>query len=225
MAKEVALLGSVHFISQTRAALVLLAGLVALLGSAPMPGPGSRRVLQEPETRAELEEWVALLAAVGVRTDADALGEAVYRVGQAARDGRAATLGQLDPVIRLTGTRQGWGLFAYPRDEPFRLVIEHRTAEGDFTVVYRSLDHHRRWLGGWLHLRRIRAMYAPGRRVAPTYDAFVAEVARRSFVAAPDVVEVRVGFEQIRVRPPPGPIRSDGRARFRRTRARSTAGP
>jgi hypothetical protein len=220
MAAEVVVEALRRLVPHARAAAVLLAGAVALLGSVPMPGPSSRGTLTHPDTRQELADWVGLLANVGLRTDIDALGEQVFAVGQAARTARRWTVGWFDPVIRLTGTNQGWGLFAYPRTRPFRLEIVVRRGRGPFEPVYVALDPERDWRAGWLQFRRVRALVAPARRPPSTYEPVVTAVAERLFAEDPTIAEVRVHFVQLRVAPPPGPIRVEERTRFAATRRR-----
>jgi len=212
-------------VAQTRAVLIVAAATVALIGSAPMPGPSSRDALESADARAEMRAWSELLGGLGVPVLPESLGEAAFRIGQAARATRAAVLDPLKPLIRLTGTAQGWGLFAYPKVNPHSLRIEVRRGAADWEPVYDSLDPELRWSASWLHYRRVRALYAPGRRAPRSYHPFVDAVAVRAMRADPAITEVRIRQRRWTVRPPPGPIREPGAWRLTRTRTRAALLP
>lgn len=197
-----------------RAGLILLAGLVVLFGALPMPGPASHRVRDDPKTLAEAEQWSGLLASVGARVSARQLVDGVYLLGRVARDTRGTLLTPVAPVLRFTGTRQGWGLFAYPRDRPYRLVVAQRTGLGGRRVLYRPHDSERGWHGHWIAHRRVRASLTPNRGRPRAFYSLSDALIARAFRDHPGAEQVEVRLEQIAVVPPPEASRRDLGVRY-----------
>lgn len=206
-----------------RAGLVLLAGLVVLIGALPMPGPASHRVRDDPKTLAEAETWSDLLGSVGVQVSARWLVDGVYVLGRTARDARGAVLGPVAPILRFTGTRQGWGLFAYPRDRPYRLVVAQRAGVGGQRVLYQPHDPDRAWQGRWIAHRRIRASLTPNRGRPRAFYALSDALIHRAFHDHPGAEQVEVRLEQIAVTPPPEPTRRELGVRYVRRRSRPSS--
>jgi len=158
-----------------RAALITLALVVGLADGCPVP---------EKRARERMPEGVA--SAV----------ESVDRV-------RVRFLRPFRPISDAAKLYQKWSLFRGASRDRFRLWVEARTATAaGWELLYRALDDEHDFMGDQLAYRRVRGAYNPSnRRGAPgSYSHFATWIAHQVFAARPDVVEVRVQMEQIRIR-------------------------
>jgi len=203
--------------AQLRALVIALAVAWHGLAAAPSPKSISRAQFRHPVALEELDRWVGLLGEVGVETTRPELVDHLVSTGGALVAVRSALLAPVQPVFRLTGTGQGWGLFAYPDSFPDRLIVEGRTGGEDWAPLYRALEPDHAFLAPQLTYRRVRGVYdghtdRPGR----PYDNFARWVAREAFAAQPALVEVRVRFQRTHTLPPTQPADPKTTSRLKR---------
>ncbi len=163
-----------------------------------MPHAVTARDFQNPVSQDEVEAWRDRLAAVGVDLSVDRLKELVIlwtgRIGNTHK----ALKAPFRPMMRWTGTNQGWGLFANPDTHPTRLEIRGRTAtSAPWQPVYLQLDPEADWWWDVLAYRRVRGCYdaqGPSRRSHPVYRAFGQWIAGHAMAEHPELqaVEVRL---------------------------------
>jgi hypothetical protein len=183
--------------ARVRAALITLALVVHGLYVAPVPHVVTPADFNNPVSQDEVEAWAGRLQALGISITTEALKEEVIlwtgRIGGAHR----ALKRPFAPFLRVTGTGQGWGLFANPNTHPLRLEVRGRRAGGAFESVYLQLDPEADWAWARFAYRGIRGCYdAQGRmrRSHPAYRSFASWAAREAFREHPDLeaVEVRL---------------------------------
>jgi hypothetical protein len=176
-----------------RAALLAVVVFVHGVAASPLPpSPTTAKALANPIAVEELDGWVRLLGGLGVTTNRAQLTELAVRSSVVTSELRGLVTKPFRPLMRITGTGQGWGLFTYPNTHPHRLVIEVERG-GEFQVVYRALDPEHRYLEPQLTFRRVRGVYDDNAsKVRPSYESFARWVARRAFADWPDATRVRV---------------------------------
>jgi hypothetical protein len=190
----------------------LLIALVLLVhGTKALPWPDVReRDLAYGVAQDELERWAGILGSLGIRLSAEQLAERVIAVGRASAAAQRALHGPVRPLLRITGTGQAWGLFAYPDPYAGRLVVSSRRAQGDgltgpWQERYRAPGQGDPWLVARLESRRIRGVYDDnGDRPKPGgfYDPFCDWVAVEVMAREPDVVEVEIRLDLVTNRVP-----------------------
>lgn len=176
-----------------RAALLAVVVFVHGVAASPLPpSPTTAKALSNPIAIEELDGWVRLLSGVGVTTNRAQLTELAIESSVVTSELRGAVIKPFRPLMRITGTGQGWGLFTYPNTHPHRLVIEVER-DGEFQVVYRALDPEHTYLEPQLTFRRVRGVYDDNAsKVRPSYESFARWVARHAFEDWPDATRVRV---------------------------------
>lgn len=201
----------------------LLIGLVILLHlslAAPWPDLG-KRDLEYALAREELQRWSQRLAALGVEQSPEELRRRVLAVGAASKTVQARIHGPFRPLLRITGTGQAWGLFAYPDPFAGRLVVSGRgPLVPDWTLLYRAPGQGEDWMVALLENRKIRGIYDDkGDRPRPAviYDRLCDWLAGRIFArdARLDQVEFRLDLVAIRVPGDPRPPVADQRRHVR----------
>ncbi len=178
-----------------RALLITLAIGVHGIYAAPVPHIVTKEQLKNPVSRDEVATWADRLTAIGYTIDTDTLGQRVVEVsGQIGGLHRSLKLPFI-PWMRLTGTGQGWALFANPDTHPGRLSIRIRREGGAMEDLYLQLDPEHDWWRSRLAYRRLRGCWSAGgfsKRPRSIYRRFSQWIADRIFAVAPDVVEVQV---------------------------------
>ncbi|MCK6502339.1 hypothetical protein L6R53_02895 [Myxococcota bacterium] len=190
----------------------LLIALVLLVhGTKALPWPDVReRDLSYGVAQDELERWAGVLGGVGIPLSAAQLSERVLDLGRASAAAQRALHGPFRPLLRLTGTGQAWGLFAYPDPYAGRLVVSSRQVQDDgqpgpWQERYRAPGQGDPWLVARLENRRIRGVYDDnGDRPKPGgfYDPFCDWVAVEIMAREPAVVEVEVRLDLVTNRVP-----------------------
>lgn len=182
-------------LARSRALLIALALAIHGLAAAPLPHAVTRQDLRDPVAREELARWAARLG-----TSPEDLSERlVAATGQIAR-ARRALLAPVQPLLRLTGTGQGWALFANPDIYPSRLEIRIRRAgKPNFEPLYLRLDPERDWADDLLSYRRVRGIYdagGNGNRPRAPYRRFADWIGHRVLSADPTVEEVEIRMQR-----------------------------
>jgi hypothetical protein len=120
---------------------------------------------------------------------------------------------------------QRWNLFSGAKTDRSWLLIEGRAPAGEWQALYRPHDARHALFADELEYRRLRGAWNP-RGGLPTggYDAFVSFVARRTFAVLPDISEVRVRLEAIRIRPRGSGFETTGEFSLERVRSRRDVG-
>ncbi|RME26443.1 MAG: hypothetical protein D6798_06710 [Deltaproteobacteria bacterium] len=210
----------------------LIAGVLWVHGTLAAPWPdldgGDLRYDLADE---ELQRWAATLSAVGIDTTPRRLADRLVAVGRWSRRTQRALHRPFRPLLRLTGTGQAWGLFAFPDPHPGRLTVRARPAKspaGDaapWRVLYRAPGAGEAWLVDLLENRKVRGIYddtGDRPRAGFLWNRLCDEVARRIFARWPDLSVVELRFEVMHVTPPPAAGRNEVvGVRHRRLRRRS----
>jgi hypothetical protein len=182
-----------------RAALIALALAVALVDGLPLPPAGRARAVSP-----------ALASVVAGLASAQGVLCAPFR-----------------PLFDTLLVTERWVLFAGASRERFRLEIAARGApDSKWQLLYRADDPRHRALADVIEYRRVRGAFNPRTQEPPAgYDAFASFIAGRIFRERPDLCEVRVRMEQIRIRDDGAGYARRGRFVHERTRRRSDVLP
>lgn len=180
-----------------RAGILALVIGVHLVMAAPVPHVVSSRDLRKEASQRELRAWAGRLGALGIELTPEELGEQVVRHTRTIGGLHRAAKAPWAPLRRLTGTNQGWALFAIPSADPPRLEIRvRRRGSADMETLFLHLDPEHDWWREQLVYRRVRgnwnsAGYGP--RPSSSYRRFAHFVGRRILAERPevDVVVVR----------------------------------
>ncbi len=178
-------------------ALLLAVGLFFHgLAAAPVPHVVTRSDLANPVSAEEVAAWARRLGALGWTVTPAELGEQVIAVTGWIGRGHRALQAPARPLFELTGTDQGWALFANPDTHPARLQIRVRRAGSDeWEVLFQHLDPDADWWSGALTYRRLRGVYDAGgygAKPRKPYQRFARWVGRRVLAERPDVTQVEV---------------------------------
>ncbi len=171
-----------------RALLITLALVVYGIAAAPIPPSVKKHEVFSESGRDELRRWVEVLHGVGVETSVKELGGQVLAVGQPLTKARQKLLSPFSPLLRLTGTGQRWGLFAYPDTRPQALVVECEVGDR-WRTLFRAGDPEHDWASSRLRHRRIRGVWdGVARRKKPgrAYEALVDRIAAWVEAEEPD---------------------------------------
>ncbi len=175
------------------AVVILVHGVYA----APVPHVVTKADLRSPVSRNEVRIWAKRLTSWGYAITPQELGEQVRRVTGVIGGAHRAAKAPFRPWMRVTGTGQGWGLFANPDTHPVRLEIwVRRGDDAEPELLYRQLDAHAAWRAPVVRFRRVRGVWDHGRhsvRPRATFLRFADWVSGEIFDELPDVdwVELR----------------------------------
>lgn len=179
-----------------RAILIALVLAVHGLKAAPLPRPVSEATFKRPETQEELRRWMGLVDALGLPLTQKQVKSISQTVGGQVGRARWRVMKPFKPLFDLTGTGQGWALFATPDSHPQRLEVWIETASGE-RLVSRRTDRRFDYLGRTLAFRRVRGVYdSVTGKAKPQYTRFCRWVADRAFDDFPEAERVRV--QQVR---------------------------
>lgn len=178
-----------------RAAVITLVVFFSVLAAVPTPGNFRHETLKQPVVREQLLQWLRILNFLGSSVTEEELGDGYVKFAQGLNKVRGTLLKPYNVLSRITGTQQGWALFATPDTRPARLVVRARIGKR-FRVLYRSGDAEHDHDAAFVEYRRVRALYNPGRSgPPPTYAGFAERLSDRVFEAFPEAREVTVSLE------------------------------
>jgi hypothetical protein len=179
-----------------RAAALTVALGFHLVAALPLPHVVTAADLKNPVSREEVAAWARRLRALGVELTADELGEHVMAVTGVIGGAHRALLTPARPWFRLTGTGQGWALFANPDTHPARLQLRvFRTGSPEPELLYQALDPEHAWRSDTLRYRRLRGVYDAGgfgKKPRGPYVRFAKWIAAEALAERPDVERVEV---------------------------------
>ena len=184
---------------QAKIRAAVLTGVLAVhgLAAAPLPSHVSRAGLNQPIATEEFERWTDILQGWGVDIEVDELKEKVFVVSRRIAGLRKKSLAPFRPLMRLTGTGQGWGFFNYPDAFPDRLQVEARAQGEPWKLIFQALHPEHEFLRPQLRYRRVRGLYDGNTdRDRGSYDPFVDWVSEQVFAAHPEYDRVRVSFQR-----------------------------
>jgi len=185
--------------SKIRAGLITVVVMIHGFVAAPLPRSISAHDMRGDVAAEELDRWSEILGSVGIEATPDEVADLALKTGRVIVKWRNAIVTPIRPALRLTGTGQGWGLFTYPDTRPRRLIMRGRTANGDWQLLYRTLDTEHDWNAElWRH-RRLRAPTDTlSRKTRPggVYKNFVDYAAARAFEDFPELQAFQVSFER-----------------------------
>ncbi len=197
-----------------RALLVVAHVLAVLVLCIPAPPGGRERSsLEGPAMQQIIGEWRTGAAGVGLDLSQESATDAVFAASQAVRGLRQALQGPPRRYARLTGAAQGWGMFAFLKRRPARLVVSlQRTPGGPFEPLYRARDPALAWRAHQLDAERMRALINPhsSRSGKKGYLLLVDWLACRAAEDFPGAVAVRVEMEGLQLSPPAATLAAGG---------------
>jgi len=182
-------------IPKVRAAIIAFALVIHGLLAAPLPQPVSKRDFKGPVSAQEVEKWHELATAVGWEMTDQEFQDLVMTVSNGIGETHVAMEKPIKKALRITGTGQGWALFAVPDAYPHRLEIQgKRSGDRNWHFIYRRHDpEFSEFLGSQINYRRVRGIYdGSSRRPGRTYKNFTKWVAVHAFNQFPELTEVRV---------------------------------
>lgn len=145
---------------------------------------------------------------------------------KALRNARSDVIRLVRPVREGFRLHQQWRLFPTANLKQHWLVIEGRTGrKAEWETFYRPQDLAHDFKADAIEYRRLRGAWNPGRQARRGYGGFTRWVSDEIFAVRPDITEVRVRLENIRVVPREGRFQSLGKFQFEKTRRRSTLQP
>jgi hypothetical protein len=176
-----------------------------------------------PAVRALL---IALVIAVGMvdgcplpnnKRTSPALRPTVKRLRQL----RQQVMTPFRPVREAFRLHQQWRLFPTASEKQYRLWVEGRTGrKAEWEILYRPIDPLHTFLEDPIEYRRMRGAWNPGRSARRGYAGVVKWVSDQVFAARPDLSEVRVRLEDIRIVPGEGRYESTGKYKYERLKRR-----
>lgn len=182
-----------------RAGVIALVVLFSVIAAIPTPGNFTHETLKQPTVREQLLLWLRILNVLGSSVTEQELGDGYVAFAQGLQRVRRTLLKPYNGLSRITGTQQGWALFATPDTRPARLVVRARIGKR-VRLLYRSGDAEHDYDADFLEYRRVRALYNPSRSGPPaTYAGFAERLSERIFDAFPDAREVTVSLEYNRI--------------------------
>lgn len=199
-------------VARARGALLALVLVVEGILAAPIPHSMKRSSLDEPIAREEIAAQVRILDGLGISVTTDQLADALYRSGAAWASAYHAVIDPVEPLLRVTGTGQGWGLFTYPDTYPHQLVVDvRRSRSGPFVTLYAGLDPEHAWKRDILAYRRVRGVY-DGQTAKPgaSWNNLTKWLAGEACAEDPLVSAVRVSFTRFHTVRPDQPAPAPG---------------
>lgn len=94
---------------------------------------------------------------------------------------------------------QRWALFQGAAGERHRMVIEGIDAKGRVEVLFRAGDDSAEYDADLLYYRRVRGVWNPRKYPTGLYRAWALWYAERVFAARPELAQVRVRMEKIKI--------------------------
>lgn len=184
--------------AELRAALIGLLILSQAIAAIPNPPELMDNALQDASAQAELDAWATTLRTLGFEADRESVFELAKLWNGRLKEGRKTLVTPFRPLLQLTGTGQGWGVFAFPDLQPYRFEIAILNEQGKYVDLY--VDHvpETQEYASLLAYRRVRAIYNPGKSPAPAFKPFAEWLARDVFDKHPEARRVRVGFRRAR---------------------------
>lgn len=178
--------------AQVRAAGLALVILAHGIVSIPLQSKITPESLAKPEARVEVDGWMRLIEGLGLPVDRARFEAIIVEVSGALITVDRALTRPIQPILNITGTGQGWALFATPDSRPHTLTVEGRAGDGPWRVLHQRLGD-TRFLHYVLSYRRIRGVYdgsadAPGRG----YRNLARWISARAFETWPELTEVRI---------------------------------
>ncbi|TNE90683.1 MAG: hypothetical protein EP330_07590 [Deltaproteobacteria bacterium] len=194
--------------AEIRAGLIAVVLLSQALAAIPNPPKLADNALTDPLARDELEGWVKTVGYVGWNPTPEELLTFAQDWVERLKSWRKAAIAPFQPVLQFTGTGQGWGLFAFPDQRPYRFEIAVLEPTSGWEAIYVDLDPEADYRSELFVNRRVRAIYNPGKAPAPAFQPFTKWLGKQILDEYPDAVAVRFAFRRseklVPGEPPPG---------------------
>lgn len=148
---------------------------------------------ESENTRIELVRWSERLRQLGIDTTPEGFGQAVRRLAERYLGVHAVITAPFAQYSRVTGTIQGWAMFAAPQKYPAELHID--VLEGQtWRPIYRPHSAEHDFWGERFRHNRMRKQLGRFARTfhAGTYDRLAQYVAREAARAYPQARAIRV---------------------------------
>jgi hypothetical protein len=110
------------------------------------------------------------------------------------RDALETPMAWVTPRLRVS---QRWALYQRPGGPRFRLSIEGRAGDGEWTIFYRAGDSEHTEDGDVIDSALVWGAYDPTDRTPPQYHEFCVWITARVFERHPELTVVRVRQERI----------------------------
>jgi hypothetical protein len=153
--------------------------------------------LSRPEGQRAVQAIGELLRPLGA-PDRTTIEDALIKSSERVAAARAALLSPLSTIFQSVAMHQQWRLFLSAHKQVFRLRIDTRAVDRDWTLVYRANQEDTLGLAPLLDYRRLRGIYNPTmQRVHREYPGFSQFIARRILHQHPELAAVRVSLEHL----------------------------
>ncbi len=186
-----------------RAVLILFHVLSMLVLSLPDAGAFDDRRWQNDNARDDLRKMAERLNAWGWSTDATTLERDLRAAGKRYLHVQQSIAAPFEGYAALTGSRQGWSMFASPQRHPAELHVDIAQT-GEWRPLYRPQSEVHAWHRTQLEHNRFRKFlgrFARGFQVTH-YDDAARWIATRAAVEHPDASRVRVQLYRYATLPP-----------------------
>lgn len=180
-------------------AVLVIHGLFAL----PVPDVLTERDLAAPDAREETARWRDGLSAIGVDVDAETFDRWLLTWSARIAGPFRAIKRRLRPALTLTGTGQGWPLFAVPLTTPSHFEVLAVTPTGRVRM-YRTLDADHAWRAPQLRHRRVRGLW-DAERAGPGYEGLTRWIAAGVLADRADATAVIVRLLRVHTTLPGAP--------------------
>lgn len=187
-----------------RAVLVALHVLSLVVLSLPTEGAvHDRRRWQTANARADLRQMAARLTAWGWPIDEHGLERALWSMGDAYLRVQQPLAAPFVIYGQLTGSRQGWQMFASPQRHPAELQVDVER-DGRWQPLYRPHSDEHAWNREQLEHNRFRKFLGRFARgfVRSHYEHTARWVATRAARDVPEATRVRVRLHRYATLPP-----------------------
>ena len=183
-------------IDQVRAGLIFFLLLVHGVFAMPWFHEIKASALSRPEAIEELRQWRNLVVSLGIEVEQEEFNERLMAISTVLARPHKQLKATLKPLLKWTGTGQGWGLFVSPDTYPHRLIVEGRNPTTKrYELIYRRLDEEHEWWDSRFRYRRLRGIYdGATSRPGKVYTTFCRWVAKAALEEYPQYDSVRVGF-------------------------------
>lgn len=184
--------------AQVRAGLLAVVIVINGIAALPIPHSIKRSSFEEAVAVEELAAQRVLLAKIGISLTAQEWEDVLFASGSAWVKVYEWTVKPFNPLLRITGTGQSWGLFTYPDTHPHRLIVEVREgADGPWREIYAGLHPEHRWKRELLAYRRVRGVYdSQTSKPGASWKNLTRWLARQAMTEDPEIAAVRVAFRR-----------------------------
>ncbi|MCH9686875.1 MAG: hypothetical protein K0V04_35905 [Deltaproteobacteria bacterium] len=179
-----------------------------------------RRRWRTANAQADLEQWTKRLQGWGFDTDKRRLAQSLWSIGGAYLTVQRPIVTPFAWYARVSGSRQGWHMFASPQRHPAELHVEIER-DGAWVLIYRPHSDEHAWNREQFEHNRFRKFLGRFARgfIQSDYEHTARWVAARAAADHPAATQVRVRLYRYQTLPPAAVV-SGGKPKGRYERER-----